>query len=160
MTDTICNKSILLVDDDARMLRALDKVLTGEGAIVTCAQWAGDAIDILTERRKVIDLVITDLRMPMFSGLTALYAIHKIFPAMPVIVLTAFGSPVVRVECLREGAAAFLEKPLDSRQLLEVIRNVFHARKTGGQKRERENDLPEGRPDSENQGKSSTEEMD
>jgi DNA-binding NtrC family response regulator len=154
MTDTICHKSILLVDDDARTLRALDKVLSGEGAIVTCANWAGDAVDILTERRKVIDLVITDLRMPMFSGLTALYAIHKIFPAMPVIVLTAFGSPVVRAECLREGADAFLEKPLDSRQLLEVIRNVFHARNAAGQKREQTSHLPEGRPDSKNPGES------
>ena len=80
MTNNIRNKSVLVVDDDARMLRALDKVLTGEGAVVTCAEWAGDAIDILTERRKRIDLVITDLRMPFVSGLTAVFAIHKIHP--------------------------------------------------------------------------------
>ncbi|MGA9451011.1 MAG: response regulator [Verrucomicrobiia bacterium] len=127
----IRDKSVLIVDDDARMLRALDKVLTGEGCSVTCANWAGDAIDILTERIKRIDLVITDLRMPFVSGMTAVYAIHKILPELPIIVLTAFGSPDVKAECLRQGATAFLEKPLDTPQLLEVIERIFTSQKPG-----------------------------
>jgi len=130
MMKYICNKSVLIVDDDARMLRALDKVLTNEGAVVTCAEWAGDAIDILTERRKRIDLVITDLRMPFVSGITAVYAIHKVFPELPIIVLTAFGSPEVKAECLRQGAAALLEKPLDTVQLLGVVEKVFASQKS------------------------------
>ena len=159
MKDVIREKSILLIDDDARMLRALDRVLRAEGAIVTCTQWAGDAVDILTARRNRIDLVITDLRMPLFSGLTAVYAIHKVFPALPVIVLTAFGSPVVRAECLREGAAAFLEKPLESEQLLEVIRDVFHSRQTAAQATEAPNHLAGGEPNAKNtNGESSTNE--
>ncbi len=127
----IRNKSVLIVDDDARMLRALNRVLTNEGAVTTCAEWAGDAIDILTERKKRVDLVITDLRMPFVSGLTAVYAIHKILPELPIIVLTAFGSPDVKVECLRQGATAFLEKPLDTPQLLNVVEGVFTSPKTG-----------------------------
>jgi DNA-binding NtrC family response regulator len=119
------DKSVLIVDDDSGMLRALDKVLTGEGANVTRAQWAGDALDILKERQKDFDLVITDLRMPFVTGLTVVYAIHKILPDLPVIVLTAFGSPDVEAECVRQGAVALLEKPLDSSQLLDVIERVF-----------------------------------
>jgi two-component system, NtrC family, response regulator PilR len=119
------NKSVLIIDDDPGMLRALDKVLSGEGAEVTSAAWAGDAIDILTERRKKVDLVVTDLRMPILTGLTVVYAIHKVFPALPVVVLTAFASPDVKTECLRQGAVAFLEKPLDTPQLLTVIEGVF-----------------------------------
>jgi len=119
------NKSVLIVDDDPGMLRALDKVLTGEGADVTSAEWAGDAIEILTARRKKMDLVITDLRMPILTGMTVVYAIHEVFPALPVIVLTAFGSPYVKAECLRQGAVAFLEKPLDTPQLLAAIEAVF-----------------------------------
>ena len=126
----IRNKSVLIVDDDARMLRALDKVLTSEGAVITCAEWAGDAIDILMERKKRVDLVITDLRMPFVSGMTVVYAIHKILPELPIIVLTAFGSPDVKAECLRQGAAAFLEKPLDTLQLLDVVERVFASPKT------------------------------
>jgi DNA-binding NtrC family response regulator len=126
---SLCDKSVLIVDDDARMLRALDKVLTGEGCAVTCATWVGDAIEILTGRTKPIDLVITDLRMPFVTGITGVYAIHKILPDLPVIVLTAFGSPEVKAECLRQGAAAFLEKPLDSAHLLDVVERIFTTRK-------------------------------
>jgi two-component system, NtrC family, response regulator GlrR len=123
------NKSVLVVDDDPAMLRALNKVLTGEGADVTCAPWAADAIEILTARRKRVDLVITDLRMPFLTGITVVYAIHKVFPGLPVIVLTAYGSADVKSECLRLGAVAFLEKPLDTPQLLAAIEGVFGLQK-------------------------------
>ena len=125
------NKSVLIVDDDARMLRALDKVLTGEGCVVSCANWAGDAIETLTERKIPVDLVITDLRMPFVTGITAVYAIHKMLPDLPVIVLTAFGSPDVKAECFRQGAVAFLEKPLDTLELMEVIGKVFASQSAG-----------------------------
>jgi DNA-binding NtrC family response regulator len=119
------NRSILVVDDDVRWLRALEKVLTGEGAVVFHAQWAGDVLEILTARKLRFDLLITDLRMPFITGLTVVYSVRKLFPALPIIVLTAFGSPDVKAECLRQGAAAFLEKPLDTPALLSVIEGVF-----------------------------------
>ena len=119
------DKSILVVDDDARLRRSLRKVLSNEGAAVICADWAGEAIEILTSRQQPMDLVITDLRMPFLTGTTLLYAIHEIFPLLPVIVLTAFGSPDVKTVCEAQGAAAFLEKPLDTAQLLEAIENVL-----------------------------------
>jgi two-component system response regulator HydG len=125
MMKELRDKSVLVVDDDPGMLRALDKVLSREGAVVTCAACAADAVEILTGRKKRIDLVITDLRMPFVTGITVLYAIHEIFPALPVIVLTALGSPDVKSECLHQGAAAFLEKPLDTPQLLTAIAGVF-----------------------------------
>ena len=127
----LSDKSILVVDDDIRMLRALNKVLTGEGASVTTAQWAGDAVDFLTARQKRVDLVITDLRMPLVNGMTVVFAIHNIFPTLPVVVLTAFGSPDVKAECLRQGAAVLLEKPLNTSQLLEVIERVFASHPVG-----------------------------
>jgi two-component system response regulator HydG len=125
MMKELRDKSALIVDDDPGILRALDKVLSREGAAVACAACAADAVEILTGRKKRIDLVITDLRMPFVTGITVLYAIHEIFPALPVIVLTAFGSADVKAECLRQGAAAFLEKPLDTPQLLTAITGVF-----------------------------------
>jgi DNA-binding NtrC family response regulator len=123
-------KSVLVVEDDAAMLRALEKVLSGEGATVTCTGEATEAVEILTRRQKAIDLVITDLRMPLINGITLLYAIHEVFPVLPVIVLTAFGSPDVRAECLKQGAAAFLEKPLNTPQLLAAIESALAPRVT------------------------------
>jgi two-component system, OmpR family, response regulator CpxR len=127
----IRDKSILIIDDDTGILRALDKVLTSAGAIVTRAQNAGDAVEILTARKEKFDLVITDLRMPFVTGLTVVHAIHEIFPELPVIVLTAFGSADVKAECFNQGAAAFLEKPLDASELLAVVERVFALQKTG-----------------------------
>jgi CheY-like chemotaxis protein len=121
----IRDKSILVVDDDPSMLRALGKILSSEGAAVTCAEWAGDAIEVLTQRQNEIDLVITDLRMPFLTGITLVYAIRKTFPALPVIVLTAFGGPDLEAACLAEGAAAFLEKPVNTAQLLAAIGRVL-----------------------------------
>ncbi len=119
------NKSILVIDDDSETRYALEKILSGKGAAVTCAEWAGDAVDILTKRDKRIDLVITDLRMPMISGVTIVYAVHEIFPNLPVIVLTGFTSPDLKEECRRQGAAAFLDKPLRSAQLMQAIKSVL-----------------------------------
>lgn len=121
----IHDKSILVIDDDARILRALEKILSGEGCMVTCATWLGDAIEILTGQQRRIDLVITDLRMPFVTGITGIYAIHNLLPRLPIIVLTAFGSPDVKAECLRQGARAFLEKPLDTPHLLGAVEEVF-----------------------------------
>ena len=130
-----CNKSVLIIDDDARMLRALEKALAGEGYKVTCATLVAEAIEILTQRKTPVDLVITDLQMPfmtgVLTGMTMVYAIHQIFPALPVIVLTAFGSPDVKAECLRQGVAAFLEKPLDTPHLLNTIEGVCPGRRGG-----------------------------
>jgi DNA-binding NtrC family response regulator len=131
------DKSILLIDDDAGMLRALEKVLAAEGAAVTCAEWAYDAMEILTGRNPKFDLVITDLQMPfmtgVLTGVSVVYVIHTNFPALPVIVLTAFGSPEVKSRCLCLGAAAFLEKPLDTPHLLATVEDVFASEKAGAE---------------------------
>ena len=124
----IQNKSILVVDDDPGMLRALDKVLSSEGAIVTSAEWGGDAVEILTKEQQRFDLVITDLRMPLVSGVSLLRAMHNSFPSIAVVVLTAFGSPEAKATCAELGAAVLLEKPLDSARLLAAIAEVLDAR--------------------------------
>ena len=123
----IHNKSILIVDDDQGMLRALDKVLTSEGAVVTSVDWGGDAVEILAQQ-KHIDLVITDLRMPLVSGISLLRAMRNSFSSIPIIVLTAFGSPEAKAACTELGAAVLLEKPLDSARLLAAIGEVLDAR--------------------------------
>ena len=126
---TIKDKSILIVDDDAAMLRALNKVLCGEGAVVVSASWAGEVMERLADNQGHFDLIITDLRMPILHGKSILGAVKAALPEVPVIVMTAYGSPEVEAECLAKGADAFLEKPLDTPQLLAAIGRVFATRK-------------------------------
>jgi DNA-binding NtrC family response regulator len=122
---SIYRKSILIIDDDVAMLGALKKVLSAEGALVTSASWGGDAMEHLTDKSERFDLVITDLRMPILGGQSILGAVSVGLPQVPVIVVTAFGDPKVRAECLRKGAAAFLEKPVDTPQLLAAIEGAL-----------------------------------
>ena len=129
--DSFRNKNILIVDDDDSMLRALAKVLSGAEALVTPTHEASDAIEILIRREKSINLVITDLRMPVVTGMTLVSAMHLIFPGIPVIVLTAFGSPELKAECVRLGAAGFLEKNLSASELLDAVANVLTAHPAG-----------------------------
>jgi CheY-like chemotaxis protein len=136
---SINGKSVLIIDDDAAMLRALNKVLSGEGAVVTSSFWAGEAMEHLINKPERFDLIITDLRMPILGGQAILGAVAVAFPQVPLVIITAFASPELEAECLRTGAAAFLEKPLDTPQLLAVIEGVFSSsppsspRRTGRQ---------------------------
>jgi two-component system NtrC family response regulator len=122
---TLKDMSILVADDDTRWLRALDRVLTSEGAAITRAQWAGQVLDILTGGQMHFDLLIMDFRMPFVTGQTLLYSVRNNFPFLPVIVLTAFGSPSVKAECLQQGAIAFVEKPVEAGALLAIIQGSF-----------------------------------
>jgi DNA-binding NtrC family response regulator len=122
---SINGKSILVIDDDRAMLRALRKVLTGEGAIVASASWVGEVMERLDENQGNFDLIITDLQMPVLSGESILKAVRAAFPEMPVIVITAFGSPERQAECRGQGVAAFLEKPIDTPQLLTAIERAL-----------------------------------
>jgi CheY-like chemotaxis protein len=128
---SINGKSILVIEDDAAMLRALGKVLTNEGASVASATWVGDVMERLDETKGRIDLIITDLRMPVMNGQSILRAGKAALPAVPVIVITAFVSPQIQADCRAEGAAAFLEKPLDTPQSLAAIDRVLSAPKSG-----------------------------
>jgi DNA-binding NtrC family response regulator len=127
--NNINEKAILIIDDDAAMLRALSKVLSGEGAVVASASWAGEIMERLADNQGHFDLIITDLRMPILNGKSVLGAVKAALPEVPVIVMTAFGSPEVEAECLEKGAAAFLEKPLDTPQLLAALERVFSTSK-------------------------------
>ena len=129
--DNFRNKNILIVDDDESMSHALAKVLSGAGALVTSTHEASDAIEILIRRERDVHLVITDLRMPVVTGMTLVYAMHLIFPGIPVIVLTGFGNPYLRAECLRQGAAGFLEKNLSASELLDAVAHVLAAHQAG-----------------------------
>jgi FixJ family two-component response regulator len=78
----------------------------------------------LADAEKRFDLVITDLRMPMFSGRGVL-ALASALPELPVIIITAFGGADVEAQTLGLGAFAFLEKPVSAAQLLEVVRRAL-----------------------------------
>jgi len=82
--DELHDKSVLVVDDDPGMLRAMTKVLASEGMQVTSVSDPVVVVKKLADSEKRFDLVIIDLRMPMFSGRGVL-ALASALPGLPVI---------------------------------------------------------------------------
>jgi len=122
--DELQDKSVLVVDDDRGMLRAMTKVLGSEGMQVTGVSNPLMVAKELADSEKRFDLVITDLRMPMFSGRGVL-ALASALPELPVIIITAFGGPDVEAQALSLGAFAVLEKPIAAAQLIEVVKRAL-----------------------------------
>jgi DNA-binding NtrC family response regulator len=120
------NKSVLIVDDDPGMLRAMTKVLANEGMYVTSVSDPTAVVTKLAEPGKRFDLVITDLRMPAFSGRGVL-ALASALPELPVIIITAFGGLDVEAQALQLGAFAFLEKPVAAAELVDVVKRALAA---------------------------------
>ncbi len=125
MTDNGKIASILLVDDDAEVLKALTKVLEKERYEVAAHADARSAIRFINETKKKFDLVITDVSMPGMKGTTFVAAVKTAFPRLPVIVITAFGDWGQYMEALREGVYEYLSKPLDKADLLAAVHRAL-----------------------------------
>jgi len=121
------NKSVLVVDDDLGMLRAMTRVLLKEGMQVTSVSDPTVVAAKLMESETRFDLVITDLRMPMFSGRGVL-ALASALPKLPVIIITAFGGTDAKAQAIQLGAFAFLEKPVAAAEFIDVVKRALAPR--------------------------------
>ncbi len=117
--------SILLVDDDREILKALTKVLEKEGYRVTACADARDALAEIRGQPGAVDLVISDISMPRMQGFEFLAELKSLAPGLPVIVISAFGDWGQCRDALRQGAYEYLSKPLDKPALLTTIRRVL-----------------------------------
>jgi two-component system response regulator GlrR len=110
---------LLVVDDDADMLRLLSMRLQAAGYRVSTAASAESALAQLDRERP--QLVISDVRLPGRDGLALFDEVHSRHPSLPVILLTAHGTIPDAVEATRRGVFTYLTKPYDSKELLERI---------------------------------------
>lgn len=112
-------KHILVVDDDADILKLIEMRLTASDYQVTVANSAQEAISLFN--MKPAALVISDLRMPEMDGFSLFEAIHQLDPTVPFILLTAHGSIPEAVYATQQGVFSFLTKPFDSKILLQQV---------------------------------------
>jgi DNA-binding NtrC family response regulator len=122
------SQTILIVDDEANLRKTLAEILGGKGYEVLEAGDGSEAIDLLG--RGTPDLVFTDWRMPKVGGEDLLRHIRKEqrLSAIPVIVITAFGSSHNAIEAVRLGAYDFVMKPFDLEEIsLTVERALQHS---------------------------------
>ena len=115
---------IMIVDDEQSILFMLYELLTMYGAEVTVYNHPEDAIAAFKRNPDAIDLLITDQTMPDYSGLDMCREFLAIRSNLPVILCTGFSETVNASVAEQNGIAAFVYKPLEITQLLDIIHNV------------------------------------
>lgn len=116
-------KKILLVDDDIRNVFALSSVLEGYNMEVTFAENGREAIELLQDHPE-FDLVLMDMMMPEMDGYEAMRRLREMpeFEKLPIIALTAKAMKEDRAKCIEAGASDYMKKPIQTEQLLSLMR--------------------------------------
>lgn len=120
---------LMVVDDHAAFRRGLTSLIQTEPGLSVVGE-TGDGRAALELYRKVKpDVVLMDLRLPGFSGVEAIMAIRKDFPAARVIVVTTYDADEDIYRAMQSGAQSYLLKDMSDKEILDTIRAV-HAGKT------------------------------
>jgi CheY-like chemotaxis protein len=123
-TDTVlAGKKVLIVDDDVRNIFALTSMLERYQMEILYAENGRDGIAVL-QNTPDIDVVLMDVMMPEMDGYETTRAIRKLsqFAQLPIIALTAKAMKGDREKCIEAGASDYITKPVDTEQLLSLMR--------------------------------------
>lgn len=120
-------KKILIVDDETSFLLSLRDGLSKhrDKFQILTAENGREAVDVL--RSMAIDLLVTDLKLPEMNGFELLAWTSRHQPQLPVIVMSAFGTPEIEQRLAKMDTLQFLDKPLDIQMLEEGIFNGLNA---------------------------------
>jgi DNA-binding NtrC family response regulator len=122
------SETILIIDDEANLRRTLAEILRKRGYVILEAADGTDAVEIL--RTSTPDLIFTDWKMPGMGGEEVLHHLRadRRLAAIPVIVITAYGSSHNAIEAVRLGAYDFVSKPFDLEEIsLTAKRALAHS---------------------------------
>src|ERR1700723_2173055 len=119
--------AILIVEDEAKMRRLLELNLGEDGFTTFSAGDAEGGLKLLRENH--VDLVLTDLKLPGMNGLEFLHSVKHQNAALPVVVMTAFGSVETAVEAMKAGASDYVLKPFSLNEMRMVIHKELDVHK-------------------------------
>jgi two-component system NtrC family response regulator len=114
--------TILIVDDEKNMLISLKAILQDENYAVTACGSGEEGLKALESRK--FDVLITDLKMNGMTGLELMEVAQQKYPAMPVILMTAYATPKSAVEAIKAGAFDYIPKPFDPEEIIFSIRKA------------------------------------
>ena len=118
--------NVLIVDDEPNMRWVLQEALEKAGHHILSAGSGEEALDTLG--KSAVDLVILDLKLKGMDGLSALRQIHARWPAVVVLILTAYGTVATAVEAMQSGASDYLRKPFDVEEILFKVSRSLERR--------------------------------
>lgn len=114
---------ILVVDDDAIVIKSCRRILESEGFEVSTVPSAEQALEAV--KNSDFDLLLIDVKMPERDGMYLLREIKKNWPEMPSIVMSGYPTPETIAEVLRLGASLFIPKPFRPDELMKSVRQVI-----------------------------------
>ncbi len=118
---------VLVVDDHVEMARLLADHLTDAGYTVDVATSGQEALAAV--RGRVLDAVVSDLRMEQVDGFDVLAAVRAVDPTLPVLIMTAFGGVENAVEAMRRGATHYFTKPFRLDEVLLYVQRAIAERR-------------------------------
>jgi DNA-binding NtrC family response regulator len=123
---------ILVVDDEPNMLRLLKTILMDKtGYEVTTTNNPLEVSKLLQEGH--YDLLVTDLKMPLVDGIDLIGIVKNIEAAMPIIVITAYGTIETAEEAIQKGAYDFITKPFRKETILITIKRALEWKQMQGE---------------------------
>lgn len=120
--------SALVVDDSAMDRRRVGSLLKNAGFTVSFAENGKQALELLAQG--LPDIVVTDLQMAEIDGLELVAAIRQLYPAVPVLLMTAHGSEEIAVKALQRGAASYVPKRSLAKELVVTIQSILEVTQT------------------------------
>lgn len=123
MSEPAARATVLVVDDEVRILSAVQRSLRREGYDIVTAETPAEALAILAERN--VDLIVSDQKMPGMSGLEFLAKAIVLRPGAARLLITGWTEEVPREEMEALGIRALLPKPWDDGQLKQAVREAL-----------------------------------
>ncbi len=111
--------TILVVDDEINYLTVMEALLGEEGYEVLTSPGGKEALKVAAGAD--LDLVLTDMRMPKMNGIELLEELKRLYPDLPVIMMTAYGTVEKAVAAMKTGAFDYILKPFKNEELLVTI---------------------------------------
>lgn len=115
--------SILIVDDEENLRMTLSRILSKAGYNVTTASSGEEALNLTLAG--AFELAFIDLMMPGIGGLELLAEFRKLYPDMPVLILTAHATLESAIEAVRQGARDYLLKPADPKLIISRVETIL-----------------------------------
>jgi len=116
------SKKILVVDDEVKMQKTVQEILVVENYTVKTASDGLECLEIV--KQELFDVILLDINLPFKNGLEVLCEIKNLYPDIPVIMFTAFGSNERIITAMKSGAYDYLDKPFELDELLFVIKRA------------------------------------
>jgi len=120
-------KKILSVDDSASIRQMVQLTLSGAGYTVI---QANDGADGLAKAKATqVDMIVTDLNMPIMNGLSLIIELRKLpaYRGVPIVFLTTESDPEMKKKAKEAGATGWITKPFQQEQLVGIVKKVLGA---------------------------------